>query len=162
MLGTGKQAYTRTPPERAAAVLAELARLSESKAEVNRAGGIPPLVCMLSVPSEDGQTHAAGALFHFSVTMDNKVAIGDAGGIQPLVNLLSSSSLVVQRHAAGTLWQLASRDGRKCLRECECGWAAVCRLRPEMTCGQRGACGMTHVCGDGDYGLNGFHSQSPR
>ena len=107
LLGNGQRADQNTPPERAAAVLADLARIGESKVEIARAGGIGPLVNMLSSSFEDSQTHAACALRYLSVTVDNKVTITSMGGISRFVTLLSSGTLEGQRHAAHALWQLA-------------------------------------------------------
>ena len=116
LLGNGQRADIGTPPERAAAVLGDLARLAESKVEIGRAGGIGPLVRMLSSSCKESQAHAVGALFHLSTTADNKTAITTTGGINFLVAFLSSegtSDRESQRHAAGALWQLATSADNK-------------------------------------------------
>ena len=108
LLGNGMRAEDGTPPERAAAVLAELARLAESKHEIATCGGLDPLVKLLSSSSEASRTHAAAALYRLSTAGDSKADITALGGIPPLVNLLRHGSVQVKRHAAGTLWQLAA------------------------------------------------------
>ena len=108
MLGTGGRADLGTPPERAAAVLAELVRLGESRGEISRCGGLPPLVAMLSSSCAEAQAHAACALWHLSAVADNKAVILRQDGIAKLVALLKGASAATRRHAASTLWQLCS------------------------------------------------------
>ena len=64
LMGNGSRSDKNTPPERAAAVLSDLARLVETKTDLARAGGILPLVTMLSSGCEDARKNAACALFH--------------------------------------------------------------------------------------------------
>jgi len=113
LLGTGHRADLHTPPERAAAVLADLSRIADSKAEIARCSGIAPLVKMLSSTCKEGQAHAAMALYHSSTTADNKVSITTMRGIPLLVRLMSIGSAEAQRHAAGTLWNLATSADNK-------------------------------------------------
>ena len=115
LMGNGQRADLRTPPERAAAVLSDLARIAESKVEIAQAGGIGPLVKMLASGCIESETHAVTALFHLSTTADNKNAITLMGGIKLLVALLNkvTTPLEAQRHAAGTLWQLAGSNDSK-------------------------------------------------
>ena len=108
LLGNGMRSEKETPPERAAAVLADLARFSESKVEIGRCGGIEPLVMMMSSSCEDARMHAACALRHLSATMDNKARICQLGGIEQFVELLSDVNADTQRHAGFALWQLAT------------------------------------------------------
>lgn len=75
LLGNGQRAELHTPPERAAAVLADIARLAESKVEIPSSGGIAPLVTMLSSSCVESHTHATTALFHLSTTSENKVKL---------------------------------------------------------------------------------------
>ena len=75
LLGDGRRADAGTPPERAAAALADLSRIAESRGAIGRAGGVGPLVTMLCSTSQDAQTHAATTLFHLSTTVDNKVRL---------------------------------------------------------------------------------------
>lgn len=113
LMGNGSRSDKNTPPERAAAVLSDLARLVETKTDLARAGGILPLVTMLSSGCEDARKNAACALFHLSMNADNKTAIASSGGIQRLVSVLAAGNVEAVRHAAGTLWQLASSSDNK-------------------------------------------------
>ena len=113
LLGNGQRADKNTPPERAAAVLADLARLAESKVEIPRAGGIAPLVTMLNSSCEDAQTYAACALRHLSASAENKDEIVRKGGIVRFVAMLSTGTLDGQRHAANALWQVATSAENK-------------------------------------------------
>ena len=113
LLGNGQRADKNTPPERAAAVLSDLARLAESKVEIPRAGGIAPLVTMLNSSCEDAQTYAACALRHLSASADNKDEIVRKGGIVRFVAMLSTGTVDGQRHAANALWQVATSAENK-------------------------------------------------
>lgn len=113
LLGNGQMAETKTPPERAAAVLADLARLSESKMAIAEAGGIPPLVSMLSSNSEQSQTHAATALWHLSASVDNKNEITKQDAIPKFVHLLSHGTPMAKHNAAAALYQLATTADNK-------------------------------------------------
>lgn len=118
LLGTGQRADLKTPPERAAAVLADLSRIAESKTEISRAGGIMPLVNMLASRCEEAQTNATVAVYHLSTVADNKVHITSMKGIQLLARILSDGSAKAQHHAAGAVWQLAnSADNRAAIVE---------------------------------------------
>ena len=92
LLGDGLRVENDTPQERAACVLADLARSGESKEEIVEAGGIEPLVRMLGSSSSNAQSGAAAALMHLSSNGDNKIAIAQAGGIVRLVTLLSNDA----------------------------------------------------------------------
>ena len=113
LLGNGQRAESGTPPERAAAVLADLSRLAESKVEIARCGGIQPLVTLLSSSSQRSQTHSAVALFHLSAAADNKATMTNLQVIPLLVKVLSIGTVEAQRHAAGALWQLATSVDNK-------------------------------------------------
>ena len=174
-LGDGRRTRANTPQERAAAVLADLARSGENKPAIVKArahhapphaaaralarrrpcertrtprrgcgrrarflstpfstpsrpltpaclpiwsrspqaGGVLPLVAMLSSDAPEARQHAAGALWHLAALGDNKKTIVDAGGIPALVALLSSGSTEAQKFAAGALWHLASSADNK-------------------------------------------------
>lgn len=113
LLGNGQRADAKTPPERAAAVLADLARIAESKIEIANAGGVAPLVVMLSSSCESSQTNATVALFHMSTVADNKVKMSSLKAIPLFVRILSTGSSIAQHHAAGALWQLATSPENK-------------------------------------------------
>lgn len=113
LLGNGSRSDKNTPPERAAAVIAELSRIADCKVEIARAGGILPLVVMLSSKCEDAQQHASCAVFHLSLIADNKVGIASSGGITRLVALLKAGTIDTVRYSAGALWQLANSADNK-------------------------------------------------
>ena len=108
LLGHGHSCDSNTPPERAAAVLADLARLSDVKERIASAGGLGPLVAMLSSGSEDAQTHAAAALHHLATAASNKPVIIELGAVRPLIELLVNGTESAKSNSAGTLWHLAT------------------------------------------------------
>ena len=71
------------------------------------AGGIYPLVGLVTVGSLMGKERAAGALWHLSVDGVNRVIIAKAGGIAPLVQLLDDGTLQAHCHVAEALGRLA-------------------------------------------------------
>ena len=118
LLGSGGRADVDTPPERAAAVLAELARLTESKLEIGHAGGLEPLVSMLGSSCWQAQTHAANALRHLSMVSGHKQRMVDLGAVPKLVGLLSSLApgclrTAAARHAASSLFGLSTLSDAK-------------------------------------------------
>ena len=107
LIGDGRRVRKETPQERAAAVLADLARLGEAKVAITNAGGVGALVAMLSSP--DAQTHASAALFHLASVKSNQPALAQAGAVAPLVALLADgTSEDSQKYAAGCLWNLCA------------------------------------------------------
>ena len=128
LLGTGTRADLNTPPERAAAVLAELAKLAESKAEIAAAGGLDPLVAMLSSQCRQAQTHAACALLHLSLVASYKAEMVQKGCIPKFVKLLAVGSPSAQRFASMTLWQLSSSTEARNLIVQVGGIAALIKL----------------------------------
>ena len=113
LLGDGRRVRTETPQERAAAVLADLARLGENRLSIVKEGGAQALVAMLSADSGQAQTHAAATLSHIASVAINKQTVADAGAIQPLVALLSKGSFEARKFAMGALWHLASSADNK-------------------------------------------------
>jgi len=116
---------TATPQERAAAVLADLARSSDNKKAIVEKGGVNPLVAMLSSDSPEAQKHAAGALWQLAALGNNRATIVSAGAIPLLVKLLAQTENAnrangtdelmaqTQRFATGALWHLASSADNK-------------------------------------------------
>ena len=100
--------------EAAAAALASLA----SGGEVNRllaiadAGGIPPLITMITSGSVAGKEKAACALVNLALDPANQTAIARANGIPPLVSLLdfNEGTEATFSHVVDALARLASRD----------------------------------------------------
>ncbi len=111
LLGNGQRADRNTPPERAAAVLAEVARLNESKGEIERAGGLAPLVTMLS--SRSSQVHAACALWHMSMVASNKPILLGLGAVPLLVAILAHGDRRALHFSLSLLLQLASSSDAK-------------------------------------------------
>lgn len=110
LLGDGRRVKSSTPQERAAAVLADLARLSENKVAIMGAGAAEPLVNMLSSKSAKAAANAACTLWHLGAAGDNKPIIAKAGAITPLVELLAKGSAEAQKYSMGALFQLAAID----------------------------------------------------
>ena len=113
LLGDGRRVRAKTPQERAAAVLSNLARSGDNKKAIVEAGSVAPLVAMLSSDAPEAQTHAAAALAHLVALGSNRPVITGAGAIQPLVALLGSPSVDAQKHASGALYHLASSADNK-------------------------------------------------
>ena len=127
LLGDGRGVRSKTPQERAAAVLADLARFGDNKKTIVEAGGVKPLVVMLSSDSPEAQTHASGALWHLAALGSNRAVIAEAGAIPLLVGLLgtqgtdgaeeraASAALLARRQkfTTGALWHLASSADNK-------------------------------------------------
>ena len=108
LLGDGLRTQSDTPQERAAAVLADLARSAEGVEGIVASGGVSPLVQMLASSSERAQIAAASALFYLASMGDNRADIIFAGGIPRFVALLSDGCLEAQRHSAAALFQLSN------------------------------------------------------
>ena len=114
ILGDGLRVEKDTPQERAAYVLADLARSSESKEEIVESEGITPLVRMLSSPSQKAQNAAAAAIHLLSSNGDNKISIAQAGGIPRLVALLAATENADgQAYAAAALRLLSTSPENK-------------------------------------------------
>ncbi len=94
-----------------AGALWNLGDIDANRAAIADAGGIQPLIALLSSPSVVGvQENAAGALGVLSVNAENKAAIASAGCIPHLIALLASPSAGVQGAAAGALGALGVPD----------------------------------------------------
>lgn len=113
LLGDGRRVRAETPQERAAAVLADLARSGENKVSIVEAGGVAPLVAMLSSEAPRAQTHAVAALWYLGAVGMNKTKITNAGAIPPLVALLASGTDDSKKFAGGALWHLTSSADNK-------------------------------------------------
>lgn len=59
---------------------------------ISEAGGINPLVLMLSSANSQARENAAGALMHLALDPENQVAIAKADGIKPLVAILEDGT----------------------------------------------------------------------
>ena len=112
-LGDGERVENDTPQERAACVLAGLARSTESKQDIVEAGGILPLVHMLGSASNKAQAAASIALSLLACCGENKVAIVKAGGIERLVAVLAGGNRDAKRPATAALGQLTNSSENK-------------------------------------------------
>ena len=99
--------------EKAAAALANLAKNFENEVNIVLAGGLPPLIALLSSGTPLAQEYAAAALFSLSFNADNKVVIAQARGVSPLIALLSSGTSTASEEAVGTLLNLAANPDIK-------------------------------------------------
>ena len=88
-----------------------LGQTEENQTAIPRAGGIVPLVKLLSSDSARTQQYTAAALESLARDhTENQIALAKAGAIDPLVYLLGSESQETQVHAVGALLYLASHD----------------------------------------------------
>ena len=88
-----------------------LAATEDNQVAIARAGGLAPLVALLSSSSEITAQYAAAALRSLArEQQENQIALAKAGAIAPLVELLGTDSAETQEHAVGALLHLASQD----------------------------------------------------
>ena len=113
LLGDGRRTEEDTPPERAATVLADLARSSDSLAEIVESGGVPPLVAMCDSESHKAQTSAACALWHLASIGENREQIVLTGGIARLVSLLEHGCAEARRYGTQCLWHISNSADNK-------------------------------------------------
>ena len=71
------------------------------------AGGVIPLVGLVTNGNQMGKERAASALWHLSVDTVNQVAIAKAGGIPPIVQLLDDGTVQAHEHAVAALARLS-------------------------------------------------------
>jgi vacuolar protein 8 len=93
----------------AAGALADM-RDNESRVAIARAGGIVPLVAMLTAQDPAAGAEAARALRSLAINAENKVLIAQAGAIAPLVTLVQSGTAGQKEQAAGALRNLADNN----------------------------------------------------
>ena len=74
------------------------------------AGGITPLVTLVTSGSATGKERAASALWHLSVDAANQQAIAKAGGIAPLAQMLDDGTALGCTYAADALAHLARNN----------------------------------------------------
>ena len=112
-LGDGLRVENDTPQERAACVLADLARSGDSKEDIVAAGGVLPLVRMLGSASHKAQTAACVVMCHLACNGEYKIEIVISGGIKRLVEVLATENREARRPATGALAQLADCSENK-------------------------------------------------
>ena len=113
---------------------------------IARAGGISPLVRLLSSPSAVTAQNAAAALEALARDHpENQIALAKAGAIVPLVSLLGSWSVETQEHAVGappadacraTLFKCSSHIPKPSHARAH-GRSARCSTSPRITAIQR-------------------------
>lgn len=74
------------------------------------AGGILPLVALLSSGTVQARENAAGALWHLALDKSNQSAIARVNGISPLVTILDDGTVAAHKHAADALARLAIKN----------------------------------------------------
>ena len=74
---------------------------------IAEAGGIPPLVVMLSSSNAQSRENAAGALMHLANEPSNVAGIAKANGLSPLVTILDDGTPRAHEHASHALALLA-------------------------------------------------------
>ena len=74
------------------------------------AGGVIPLVGLVTNGNQMGKERAASALWHLSVDVVNQVAIAKAGGIPPIVQLLDDGTKQAHEHAVAALARLSTNN----------------------------------------------------
>ena len=77
---------------------------------ISEAGGITPLITMLSADNQFARENAAGALMHLALDPQNAIAIAKASGIQPLVTLLDDGTEQAHKHTAEALSRLSNKN----------------------------------------------------
>ena len=77
---------------------------------ISEAGGITPLVTMLSSANSLARENAAGALMHLARDPANQIAIAKANGILPLVTILDDGTPLAHQHSAEAILRLAVKN----------------------------------------------------
>ncbi|KOO24460.1 vacuolar protein 8, partial [Chrysochromulina tobinii] len=98
----------------AAGALADMTD-DESRVAIARAGGIVPLVALLTAQDPAAGAEAARALRSLAYNAENRVLIVQAGAIAPLVTLVQSGTDGQKEQAAGALANLAVNAENKLL-----------------------------------------------
>jgi vacuolar protein 8 len=93
----------------AAGALADM-RENELRVAIARAGGIEPLVALLTAKDPAAGAEAARALRSLAINAENKVSIAQAGAIVALVTLVKSGTDDQKEQAAGALRNLAVKN----------------------------------------------------
>lgn len=101
--------------ERSAAVMGEAANVvlnvcyeRENVQRVIAAGGVPPLIALLSSTELDLQANAAGAIQSICFQAEGRSYVREMGAIPAVLPLLSSPSLKVQTRAVGAVHNISS------------------------------------------------------
>ena len=85
----------------------------QNQAAIAAAGGIPPLVALVTSGNDAAKLSAAGALLNLALNDQNQAAIAGAGGIPPLIALVTSGINVCEARSCKALGHLATNDQNK-------------------------------------------------
>jgi len=120
----------------AAGALADM-RDDASRVAIARAGGIVPLVALLTAQDPAAGAEAARALQSLALNAENRVVIAQAGAIVPLVTLVQSGTDGQKEHAARALGSLAFNDENQVLIAQAGAIAPLVTLVQSGTAGQK-------------------------
>ncbi|XP_010556057.1 PREDICTED: U-box domain-containing protein 15 [Tarenaya hassleriana] len=85
----------------------------ENRVLIANAGGIPPLVQLLSYPDSGIQENAVTALLNLSIDENNKKLISNEGAIPAIVEILQSGNTEARENSAAALFSLSMLDENK-------------------------------------------------
>lgn len=83
---------------------------SDQLVAIAEAGGIMPLVTLLTSGTTQARENAAGALWHLALDKSNQIAIARVNGISPLVTILDDGTEKAHKHASDALARLATKS----------------------------------------------------
>jgi len=98
--------------------IAVLAVHDENKDAVREAGGLGPLIDILTQENLDFIEKSLAAQLNLSLNAKNRTAMRQLDAIPPLIDLLFHENPNIQQNAAGVLWNLANDErNKKLIRE---------------------------------------------
>ena len=105
-----EEAPASAPASAPTAAGAKAAVPKDRLSAIAEAGGIVPLVGLVTTGNAASKERAASALWHLSVDPANQVAVAKASGIPPLVQLLDDGTEQAHQFAADALDRLAQNN----------------------------------------------------
>ncbi|CAL0334088.1 unnamed protein product [Lupinus luteus] len=88
-------------------------RNADNRVAIAKAGAIPLLVGLLTIPDSRTQEHAVTALLNLSIYESNKGSIVSSGAVPSIVHVLKKGSMEARENAAATLFSLSVIDENK-------------------------------------------------
>ncbi|XP_019454065.1 PREDICTED: U-box domain-containing protein 13-like isoform X2 [Lupinus angustifolius] len=88
-------------------------RNADNRVAIAKAGAIPLLVGLLTIPDSRTQEHAVTALLNLSIYETNKGSIVSSGAVPGIVHVLKKGSMEARENAAATLFSLSVIDENK-------------------------------------------------
>ncbi|XP_026403025.1 U-box domain-containing protein 15-like [Papaver somniferum] len=85
----------------------------ENRVMIANAGGIPPLVQLLSYPDSKIQEHTVTALLNLSLDDSNKRTIATEGAIPAIIEVLQNGKIGARENSAACLFSLSMLDENK-------------------------------------------------